>query len=377
MMATPPPRRPAGAIISTSEPPVLERAAGSQAPEVEPEHRWVLRAWLLVAAFGLVTGARSLQVDIPIRDPRGAFLWSRMAISAVLVVVLALVDASLRAGLRGWRPARVVEVLRRRWTPRRAALVVTGLLAYHLVYFFYHNLKSWDVLNAPRDQMLLDWDRWLFLGHSPAVLLHDLLGQSVAMYVLLVVYESFSTIVTLSFVSSLVFPTRVRDGYVFITSALWVWILGVGCYYLIPSLGPFDSAPEEFAGLPHTSIQETQARYMGQRAHLLANPEAGDAFAQVSAFASLHVGVVTLLLLMARYYKMRRATLGLYAYLFGTVLATVYLGWHFFVDDIAGVLIALLAVRLGRWMVYPPGRTGPPAVYEPAPRARRAVAAQG
>ena len=28
--------------------------------------------------------------------------------------------------------------------------------------------------------MLLRWDRWLFFGHSPAVLLHDLLGQDVA-----------------------------------------------------------------------------------------------------------------------------------------------------------------------------------------------------
>ena len=126
------------------------------------------------------------------------------------------------------------------------------------------------------------------------------------------IYESFSTLVTVAVVASMVFPTRIREGYVFIASALWVWILGVGSYYLIPSLGPFDSDPAASSpDLPHTMVQDTQARYMGQRAHLLAHPQAGDAFAQVSAFASLHVAVTCLLLLMARYYGLRRTSYAL------------------------------------------------------------------
>jgi membrane-associated phospholipid phosphatase len=39
-----------------------------------------------------------------------------------------------------------------------------------------------------------------------------------------------------------------------------------------------------------------------------------------------------------------------------TEVATVYLGWHFFVDDIAGAAIALISVYLGSRMVYPRGR---------------------
>jgi membrane-associated phospholipid phosphatase len=210
--------------------------------------------------------------------------------------------------------------------------------------------------------MLLGWDRWLFLGHSPSVLLHDLLGQHVAAYVLMVVYESFSTLVSVSVVASMALTERVRDGYVFVASAVWVWILGVGSYYLIPSLGPFHSAPAEFRGLPHTMIQDTQARYMGQRAHLLAHPAASDAFAQVSAFASLHVGVTCLIVLMARYYGMRWTSVALTVFLAATIVATVYLGWHFAVDDLAGLLIAYVAFRLGRLTVYPRGRL-------PGPRA--------
>ena len=132
------------------------------------------------------------------------------------------------------------------------------------------------------------------------MLLHQLLGEHVAAYVLLVVYESFSTLVSIAFVAAVVLSrTASGTAAVFIASMVWVWILGVATYYAIPSLGPFWSAPQEFAGLPHTMVQDTQAKYLGQRADLLAHPHAAGAFAQVSAFASLHVGVTFVIVLMA------------------------------------------------------------------------------
>lgn len=335
--------------LVAASPPVV-------ASDVEQDHRWLWRVWGVVAAFALIAAAWSRHVGIPFRDPHGSILLGRIALSLGLLVVLAVVDAGARSWRAGLGVRGAVTMLRARWTRRRTALVLAALLAYHLVYFCYHNLKSWDVFNPVRDSLLLQWDRWLFFGHSPAVLLHQALGQHVAAYVLMVIYESFSTLVSVSVVASLVFTERVRDGYVFITSAIYVWILGVGSYYLIPSLGPFHSAPQEFARLPHTMIQDTQARYMGQRAYLLAHPQAHDAFAQVSAFASLHVAVTCLILLMARYYRLRIISRVLAAFLVGTIVATVYLGWHFFVDDIAGLAIAVLGVTLGRLTTYPRGR---------------------
>lgn len=325
-------------------------------PDVETDYRWVLRLWVVVIAFAAVTVARSLSVGIPVRDVGGVILRSRMAISAGLFLGLALIDAGWRTPRPGWTFREALTVLRSRWPSRRLALAASGLLAYHLVYFSYHNLKSWDVFNTVRDDLLTRMDRWLFFGNSPAALLHDLLGQHVATYVLMVIYESFATIVTVSFVAALVFANRMRDGYVFIASMIWVWILGVGTYYLIPSLGPFHSEPGSFAGLPHTMVTDTQARYLAQRAHLLADPGAHDAFAQVSAFASLHVGVTCVILLMLRYYGFRRATQVMTVFLVGTILATVYLGWHFVVDDIAGIAIAVIAVTLGHLTIYPRGR---------------------
>ena len=44
---------------------------------------------------------------------------------------------------------------------------------------------------------------------------------------------------------------------------------------------------------------------------------------------------------MARYYGLRRILSWVaVAFLVGTMLATVYLGWHFAVDDVAGIAIA-------------------------------------
>ncbi|WP_457206399.1 phosphatase PAP2 family protein [Nocardioides sp. P5_C9_2] len=320
----------------------------------DPQDRWwVVRVWVVVALFAIVTVWASYAVGVPVRDPHGAWLPRRLAITLVLLVVLAGVDAAVRAGRAGWTPRRAVTVLRERWTRRRVVLAATGLLAYHLVYLSYHNLKSWVVFREPRDAMLQRWDEWLFLGHTPAVLLHDLLGQHVAAYVLTWWYVSFSTVVTFALVASLAFTDRVRQGYVYLSSAMWVWILGVGAYYLIPSLGPFSHAPEDFAGLARTMNQDTQARYLIQRVVLLADPQAHGATAQVAAFASLHVAVVLMILLMARYYGLRRISRVLGVYLAGTLVATVYLGWHFVVDLVGGVAIAYAAVALGRRTIYP------------------------
>jgi membrane-associated phospholipid phosphatase len=206
------------------------------------------------------------------------------------------------------------------------------------------------------DDQLLALDKWLFLGNSPAVLVHDLFGRDLAAVVFAEIYESFSFMVPVSFVAALVFANRIRDGYVFLMSAIWLWILGVGSYYLIPTLGPFASAANEFARLAPTKITATQAKYMSQREQLLQYPEAADSFASISAFASLHIAFTFMILLMLRYYGFGRAVKVMTVYLVAVMFSTVYFGWHFFVDDLAGLVVAFLAVLFGRLIIYPRGR---------------------
>ena len=341
---------------SVSSPPAVDRPAR---PSRREGTAWTLGIWLLVALFAVVTSVWSHHVGVPLRDPAGRMFRGRLTSAVVLLAVLSLLEAAWRcwrAGGAGRFLRRLPRAWRDRWTNERIMLAVSGLVAYHVVYVCYRNLKSWDAFNTVRDEQMLRFDRWLFAGHSPAVLLHDLLGTHASAYALVFFYKAFTYLVPLSVVGSLVLVPRIREGYVFLASSMWVWVLGICSYYLIPTLGPFASAPHEFTRLPATSITSTQAEYLAERAHLLADRGAPDAFASISAFASLHVGFTAMVLLMAIYYRQRWLSWVLAVYLVLVMVATVYLGWHFVSDVVAGLVLAALAVLLGRFTVHPRGR---------------------
>ena len=305
--------------------------------------------WGMALVFALVTFARSAALDIPLRDPSGSIGRRRLLNAAEIAVIAIALDCLVRAVLarRARRP--VLATLRARWNAARLTLVASGLLGYHAIYFCYRNLKSWDTFNSPRDDDLLALDKAIFLGHHPAVLLHDLLGRGDAADVLATVYRSFTYVIVAAVVGALVLMPRIRQSYLMLLSAAWAWIIGLAGYYLVPSLGPFAAAPQEFAGLRHTAITSSQAGYLVERAQMLRDPQHPDSFQSISAFPSLHVGVTTTVLLVVLAYGWRRLGAVLAVFLAATVTATIYFGWHFVSDDIAGVLLALTSVTLARW----------------------------
>jgi membrane-associated phospholipid phosphatase len=327
-------------------------------PTTAPDERpagtgYVWRFWLVVALWVALVAERSAALGIGVRDPEGQMFRNRLAKALAFLAVIALAEAVVRARRRGWSLRNLGHVLRERWTAHRLVLVVSGLVGYHLVYLGYRNLKSWNAFNPLRDDDLLAWDRALFLGHSPWEMLHTLLGESYAAEGLAVVYRSFTYVIVLALVGSLALIPRVQKAYVFLSAATWAWILGTLCYYLLPSLGPYAAVAGDFEGLRHTPITDTQAEYLVERAAFLADHTAPDAFVSLGAFASLHVGFTTLVFLMARYYGLRRVSRVLAVYLAAVIVSTIYFGWHYVLDDIAGVLIALTAVQLGKWTVDP------------------------
>ena len=68
----------------------------------------------------------------------------------------------------------------------------------------------------------------------------------------------------------------------------------------------------------------------------------------MAGFASLHVGIVLTLALITQYTVrhvwIRRA---MWTYFALTVVSTLYFGWHYIADDVAGALIAVVSVWLG------------------------------
>ena len=128
------------------------------------------------------------------------------------------------------------------------------------------------------------------------------------------------------------------------------WLLGAASYYAVPAQGPIYAKPALFYGLPETGVGRLQETLAEHRAEVLADPVATSAVQSVAAFASLHIAVVFAAALIAQLLGVRRGyRIALWTYLGLTALATVYFGWHYVVDDVAGLLIGGFAVLAAGW----------------------------
>ena len=78
---------------------------------------------------------------------------------------------------------------------------------------------------------------------------------------------------------------------------------------------------------------------------VLFDPFATHAVQTIAAFASLHVGIMVTVCLMVELLGMKRwIRIAMWAFLVVTVLATVYLGWHYFVDTLGGAVLGAAGV---------------------------------
>jgi membrane-associated phospholipid phosphatase len=84
------------------------------------------------------------------------------------------------------------------------------------------------------------------------------------------------------------------------------------------------------------------------RQDVLNAPLTTDSIQSVAGFASLHVGIV-LTLALVTHYTVRHALIrwGMWIYFALTVVSTLYFGWHYIADDLAGAAIAIVSVWLG------------------------------
>lgn len=313
-------------------------------------------ACVVVAAVGLAGAlAATAAAGVPLRDPGGTTASRFLAVGGIVALFVAL-DLAVRARSRTPGPwpsrAALAAVWRERWTPRRAGAVLLALVTYSAAYLAYRNIKSVAPLLRPGDvfdRALLDIDRAIFGGGDPAAVLHAALGTGVAAHALAAVYMFFFVFVPVALAAALVFPDELRTS-LFVANALAAtWLLGAVSYLLLPAIGPFHVDAETYAALPETSVTELQVRLMADRAAFLADPGASGAAQSIGAFASLHTAFFGTVALLALHLRAHRAVVtAVWAMMALTVLATVYFGWHYLLDDVAGVAIAVLAVLLAR-----------------------------
>lgn len=305
----------------------------------------------LLVGLAAVIGSQSL--GIPLKDPEG-FLgpaYVRLPVLAILLAGIGVLIAAIRR--RGFKEIKVgvVEVIRHEWDLRRALYIMTGLATFYVSYVGYRNLKS--VLPVYRegtlyDRELLEIDRWFFGGVDPGVVLHTVLGTDVAAVVLSGVYLAYLPLIPVTLGIFLVLSRDVRVGAWYATTLCLNWVLGVVSYYILPSVGPIYSRPDLYADLPNTGVTGLQQGLLNNRLEFLTSPSTSDAIHGIAAFASLHVSVTFAVALFLHYtVRSRILRYAGWAFFGLTSLATIYFGWHYVLDNIAGMAIGWAAVAIG------------------------------
>ena len=330
-------------------------AARAVATAVQPPRRRSVLAGPIVAVFLVIVGLIATDAaEVPLRDPDHVAALYFVLVGfgvALLVAIDIVVRAAHRTGTR--RPSRAAlrSVRRERWTAARAVAAGTALASFYVSYMAYRNLKAIVPLLRPGDSFdrpLADLDRALFAGHDPAALLHTALGVGIPTQILSTAYAAFIVFLPLSLAVALVFSRDIRAGLFYATALSVNWVLGAASYFLLPSLGPIYYEPQAFAHLPHSEVTRLQDMLLDQRVEFLIHPTTATP-QSIAAFASLHISMSLTAALAAHLLGLgRRLKIALWTWLALTTLATVYLGWHYVLDDVAGLVIAAGALLVAR-----------------------------
>ena len=291
----------------------------------------------------------------------------RLAMVCALVAVLVVLDIVVRAARRSGRPIPSLSVVRtvrcERWTRQRGVAVVSALVSFYVTYVAYRNLKSVVPLLRPGDlfdRELADLDRGLFGGNDPAELLHAVLGTGVSTQILSTVYVTFVFFLPLSLAIALVFSPDLQGGIYYATALSVNWTIGAASYFLIPARGPIYYVPSDFAGLPDSHASYLQGLLLDQRREFLADPSAPGAAQNIAAFASLHCSLLFTAALAAHLIGLgQRVRIALWVLFVLSAVATVHLGWHYVLDDVAGILIGLAALAIAKVLTGFEPRTAP------------------
>jgi hypothetical protein len=310
----------------------------------------------LSLGLAALTAVMAWVYDLPIRDPDGVAgpTYVRLPLILLLAVLVDVLPRTLWRSRRAPRTAKanLLAVMHERWTWEHTRFAFIGLGAWYLTYVAFRNLKSFvPFVNRHLWDTTLDRiDRAIFFGNDPAVLLHQWLGEGAAAHFFSFVYIAWIGFVPASLVIALVWSRNGRAGSWYVTAVAVDWVLGATTYFLVPSLGPAYARPGNFSGLAHTPNSDIIQELMDARHQVLVNPFTTDQVQTIAAFASLHVGITVTMLVMAELLRLHVALRWfLRIFLVITVVTTVYLGWHYFVDTVAGAALGYAGVAIAAW----------------------------
>lgn len=290
----------------------------------------------------------------PLRIIGGLIL--SMVPQAILGVVVRSVVALVRRDRTYFRIIRST-----RWLVDTARLLVASAL----VVFTYGWIKLVVPIYHPVhfDQILWDIDQVFGFGVAPTVFFLDLFGSRAFLRTIDWLYANIflaSTVVASAYFLSE--PSR-RIRVAFANGYAALWITGAWLYLAVPSLGPAYAFKDIWMvhGETLRITQTFQALLMRNYQNVLraasGQPAGGITIVfGIGAFPSLHVAFQTYVFLwMRRLWTSGEVLFAIFAV--AIFLGSMITGWHYLIDGIAGVALALVCykasavpARFRRWL---------------------------
>jgi PAP2 superfamily protein len=308
-----------------------------------------------LAIFALVEPANPIVLtSVPVTF--ASFIPMLALYGAVGVAVRAAI-AWYRGELRAyWRIIRSAG-----WLVDSARILVFGALMVHT--YFWIKLVVPLLHPVLYDQALWNLDRRMLFGYSPNLLFLNLFSQPAVLKSIDWAYARiFFVSMTIAFMFFLSAPSR-RLRAAFSNGNTLLWLIGAWLYMLIPSLGPAFRFPDVWLpfvyGLDMT--QNFQGILIKNYQAVLQLPRGGSfrnvqLMFGVAAFPSLHVAFQTFVFLwMRRLWIYGEIVFGIFTLVI--LLGSVVTGWHYLIDGIAGIAMAIACYlagaamsRIGEWL---------------------------
>jgi membrane-associated phospholipid phosphatase len=232
--------------------------------------------------------------------------------------------------------------------------LLSGFIVYCLVYgalISYTNMKpAIPILNHTlHDELLFRWDGYLMNLLSFGGII-SILKQPMITLFFDTVYFQMWTLTSITLVWSF------RDPLIFWRfSAAWcvAFILSIPISILFPSLGPAFHKPELFTHLGNTSSIDVMKGLWEHYLSFTKDPATTPIISGngIVAMPSLHIALVYMsIIVLSKYFPAFK--LLLWGFLIIFVIATVYLGWHYVSDGVAGILLGWLSYKISScWFV--------------------------
>lgn len=267
------------------------------------------------------------------------FTWTLpWLISLVIVVISTFILFFVVRGVQGrFREARQEKLSLKGFAINAILLLVLSWIYSHLKAGVFLGGRSYDPL-------FYQIDCWLFGGHEPWVMARQVL-PAIAGPVLNVVYMILYPLILGSALwLSLTRQQKRSDDL--ICAVTLTYLVGGLCYFILPAWGPVyfnaSASPAEWSSL----AQSVQNRLLVATQEVLASP--GDAIIKpwvyIAAFPSLHISLAVVLWWYRQENRLCQWFFGSFVFL--TAISTVYLGWHYAIDWLGGLVIAVVAIAI-------------------------------